>query len=130
MEKTKIDFFYNVVVVVILLLVALMSSCTNHRQAVCEEYFVTSQTLLDTLDSDLHWSTNGEEASKKLDYYEAVKGILNDDKVEENWYMYFNATEALLNYLDIQYDWTDSFGGDYVIEYSESHKKMKELWQE
>lgn len=129
MEKTKIDFFYNVVVVVIILLMAIMSSCTSHKQTVCEEYFVTSQALLDTLDSDLHWSTNKEESSKKLDYYQAVKGILDDDKAEENWYTYFNTTEALLDYLDIQYDWTDSFGGDYVIEYSESRKKMKELWQ-
>ena len=84
MEKTKINFFYNVVVVVIILLMAMMSSCPNHKQAVCEKYCVTSQALLDTLDSDLHWSTNGEEASKKLDYYQAVKGILDDDKVKEN----------------------------------------------
>lgn len=130
MEKTKIDFFYNVVVVVIILLMAMMSSCTNHRQTACEEYFVASQNLLDTLDSDLHWSVNEEEASKKLNYYQAVKGVLDDDKTKENWFVYFITTEALLDYLDIQYDWTDGFGGDYVIEYSESRKKMKKLWQE
>ena len=130
MEKTKIDFFYNVVVVVIILLMAMMSSCTSHKQAVCEKYFVTSQALLDTLDSDLHWYKDDEESTQKLDYYEAIELILYDDKAEENWYKYFNATEALLIYLDNKYDWTDGFGGDYVIDYQNSRKKMKELWQE
>ena len=130
MEKTKIDFFYNVVVVVIILLMAMLSSCTSHKQAVCEEYFVTSQALLDTLDSDLHWYQDSEESTQKLDYYEAIELILYDDKAEENWYKYFNATEALLIYLDNKCDWTDGFGGDYVIDYQNSRKKMKELWQE
>ena len=138
-------FINTTVVAYILLIVAYiivglgLTSCTTATASqladslvTYDEYYSTTEKLLNEIDEVHDWSTqyadNGKE--ENIGYYH-IRYVLKDTKgmtiaeTYKNLKTYYQETQELLNILEDDYNWLDTVGeGDLYSEWVEVYKKI------
>jgi len=140
-------FINTTVIAYILLIVAYLvvglglTSCTTASASqladslvTYDEYYSTTEKLLNEIDEVHDWSTqyadNGKE--ENIGYYH-IRYVLKDTKgmtiaeTYKNLKTYYQETQELLQMLEDDYGWLDTVGeGDTYCEWVELYKKIKQ----
>lgn len=97
-----------------------------------DEYYTTTEKLLDEIDKVHDWSTEYADSGKEenIGYY-SIKYVLKDTKgmtIAETYKAlktYYQETQELLDMLEDDYGWLDTVGeGDTYCEWIEVYKKI------
>lgn len=143
---TIMKIFINTTVVVYILLIVTyiivglgFTSCTTATASqladslvTYDEYYSTTEKLLNEIDEVHDWSTqyadNGKE--ENIGYYH-IRYVLKDTKgmtiaeTYKNLKIYYQETQELLQMLEEDYGWSDTVGeGDTYCKWAEVYKKI------
>lgn len=139
-------FINTTVIVYILLIVAYiavglgLTSCSSATASqladsliIYNEYYITTEKLLNEIDEVHDWSTQYSDSGKEenIGYYH-IRYVLKDTKgitiaeTYKNLKTYYQETQELLQMLEEDYGWSDTVGeGDTYCEWCETLKKIQ-----
>lgn len=98
-----------------------------------DEYYSTTEKLLNEIDEVHDWSTEYADSGKEenIGYYH-IRYVLKDTKgmtiaeTYKNLKTYYQETQELLQMLEEDYGWSDTVGeGDTYCEWAEVYKKIQ-----
>lgn len=136
----KIGIMFAICVVIACIGINVMcTSCTTATASqladsiiIYDEYYSTTEKLLDEIDKTHNWSTQYVDSGKEenIGYY-YIRYVLKDTKgmtIAETYKTlktYYRETQELLQMLEEDYGWLDTVGeGDTYCEWVEVYKKI------